>query len=194
MNHDKVFENYTRGQIHGYIQAKPGDHYNAIKHALKLKNGTLTHHTRVLEKEGLIKVTRDGLLTRFYPAGIKIPEEDKLELKEIQEELIDIIRHQPGITQHEITNLLQLSQTTVSYNLTTLTRNDLIRERQVGREKKYYPNPESAEYQDENSDHDDRINYQDHNEYNGQQHEQMTIFPGGQTTDLPLEGELSDQK
>jgi predicted transcriptional regulator len=181
INHDKVFENYTRGKIHGYIQAKPGDNYNSIKYALNLKNGTLTHHTRILEKEGLIKITRDGLLTRFYPVGTKIPEENKLELKEVQEELIDIIRHQPGITQHEITNLLQLSQTTLSYNLISLTRNNLIREEQVGREKKYYINPESEESLEDNKNNISELS-------------ETSLDSGGFATDLSNEGELEDKK
>jgi predicted transcriptional regulator len=190
MNHDKVFENYTRGQIHGYIQAKPGDNYNSIKYALKLKNGTLTHHTRILEKEGLIKITRDGLLTRFYPIGVSVPEGEKLELKEIQEELIDIISHHPGITQHEISNLLQMSQTTLSYNLTNLSRNNLIREEQVGREKKYFLNPESEEYLDNN----DNNNNEDFSEIKSLELLQATVSSGDQTTELSSEGELADTK
>jgi predicted transcriptional regulator len=190
MNHDKVFENYTRGKIHGYIQAKPGDNYNSIKYALNLKNGTLTHHTRILEKEGLIRISRDGLLTRFYPIGVKVPENEMPELKEIQEELIDIIRHQPGITQHEITNLLKMSQTTLSYNLTNLTRNNIIREEQVGREKKYYINPESEDYLNNN----DNNKCEDRYENNSLELSQATVSSDGHTTDLSSEGEIVDTK
>jgi DNA-binding MarR family transcriptional regulator len=137
LNPDKVMNNYIRGQIHGYIQAKPGDHYNSIKSALKLKNGTLTHHTKVLEKEGFISIERDGFYTRFYPRSPRARPE-KLPLKEIQAELVDIIRHQQGITQHEIVGLLKQSQTAVSYNLRSLVRKNVIRFEKHGREKKYY--------------------------------------------------------
>jgi DNA-binding MarR family transcriptional regulator len=80
--------------------------------------------------------------------GVQVPEEEKLELKEVQEELLDIIEHQPGITQREIIELLDLGQPAISYNLTNLTRNNLIRSEQDGREKKYYLNPRSEEYLD----------------------------------------------
>jgi predicted transcriptional regulator len=194
MNHDKVFENYTRGKIHGYIQAKPGDHYNAIKHALKLKNGTLTHHTRVLEKEGLIKVKRDGLLTRFYPAETRISELEKQVLIDSQKEIIDIISHQPGITQHEIMNFIDLGQSTVSHNLTFLKRNNYILEEQNGREKKYFLNPESEEFQDVDNDYDDPNKCQDQIENDNQENDLTTISPGGQTSDLSSRGELTDKK
>jgi predicted transcriptional regulator len=143
LNRDKVYDNYTRGRIQGFIQAKPGEHYNAIKSALQLKNGTLTHHTKVLANEGLISIKRDGFFTRFYPEGGRVSEKNKVHLKEIQEELIDIIRHQPGITQHEINNYFEISQPSISYNLTQLTRNNLIKVEQAGRENKYYLNLES---------------------------------------------------
>jgi chitodextrinase len=38
---EQILDNYTRGQIHGYIIANPGDHYSSIKNALDLNNGTL---------------------------------------------------------------------------------------------------------------------------------------------------------
>jgi predicted transcriptional regulator len=111
-----------------------------------LKNGTLTHHTKVLANEGLISIQRDGFFTRFYPTDISASEFDKMPLKEIQEELVDIIRHQPGITQHEIINLLELSQSVISYNLTQLGRSNVITFEQNGREKQYYINDQEQEF------------------------------------------------
>jgi predicted transcriptional regulator len=138
----RVMDNFIRGKIIGYIEARPGDNYNKIKFALKLKNGTLTHHTNVLEKEGFISIVRDGFYTRFYPKGTakKLPKTPII--KEVQEELIDMIRHEPGITQHEMINLIGLDQKVISYNLLQLKRNDMIRVIPNGRENKYYVNPE----------------------------------------------------
>jgi predicted transcriptional regulator len=141
----KVFDNYTRGQIHGYIKAKPGEHYNAIKSALKLKNGTLTHHTKILEKEGIISIRRDGLFTRFYPSGTRASEMELPTLIETQQEIIDTIRHQPGITQHEIMDFIGISQTTVSRNLLYLERKNLIKVEKQKREHRYYINEETLE-------------------------------------------------
>ena len=74
------------------------------------------------------------------------------EPKVLQRSLINIIETRPGITQHEIVSLLDSSQQVVSYNLTQLTRNNIIRFEHNGRENKYYVNPETAysyQYQDQ---------------------------------------------
>jgi predicted transcriptional regulator len=137
---DNIFDNYARGQIHGYIKAKPGEHYSAIKKALELNNGTLAHHAKILEKEGYIYSERDGTHTRFYPKGMEKPEPDT-----IQRNLINLIESKPGITQHEIVTLLDSSQQVVSYNLTNLTRSNIIKLEHNGRENRYYINYETAD-------------------------------------------------
>ncbi len=142
---DNIFNNFLRGQIYGYINAKPGENYNAIKKALKLNNGTLAHHARVLEKEGYVYSKRDGLYTRFYPKDMKVPEPVTLKLNKIQKNMVEIIRTQPGITQHEIIPLLNKNQTFLSYNLTKLIRNNIIKLKHNGRENRYYINYELPE-------------------------------------------------
>jgi predicted transcriptional regulator len=146
LHQEKVLDNYTRGQIHGYIKARPGEHYNAIKSALELKNGILAHHLRILEKEEYVISKRDGFYTRFYPKGIKITEPDTL-----QRNLIHVIDTQPGITQRKIISLLGSSQQVVSYNLVKLSRENILKVEPNGRENKYYINYEAADsYQTQN--------------------------------------------
>jgi predicted transcriptional regulator len=135
LNRNKVYDNFTRGKIHGYIKANPGENYNAIKEALTLKNGSLAYHIRVLEKEGYVYSNREGVKTRFYPIGTKINENGSPTLKQ---KLFEIISNHPGKTQHEIVSILDSSQQIVSYNLTKLVRENRIRYEQHGREKRYY--------------------------------------------------------
>ncbi|MCK5561900.1 MAG: winged helix-turn-helix transcriptional regulator, partial [Thermoplasmata archaeon] len=142
LHHDDVLDNFIRGQIYGYILAKPGNHYNAIKKALGLNNGTFVHHVRILEKEKYVYSKRDGFYTRFYPADAKMPIVDEPPLNEIQKKIIEIIHEKPGITQHEIVSITGTSQQVVSYNLTNLTRENILKTDLNGREKKYFLNYE----------------------------------------------------
>lgn len=131
----------TRGMIRGYIQANPGEHYNAIKRALGLKNGTLAYHLKTLEKESLIKSMRDGRYKRFYPPGIKIPEE-VITLNKIQELIVGEIVKSPGISQKELSEIIGLSTSTINYHISVMANAGFVRIVRKGKYTKCYPKDE----------------------------------------------------
>jgi len=133
-----VLDHYIRGQIHGYIMANPGEHYNAIKDALGLNNGTLAHHLKVLERERIIKSRSDGLYRRFYPAGMHVPEEDQGRLTEVQKIILRYIEESPGVTQKELTKLVGLSPSTVNYHTKKMIQKGYIRAVRRGISVRYY--------------------------------------------------------
>jgi predicted transcriptional regulator len=146
LRREKVLDNITRDKIHDYIKTKPGEQYTSIKVALKLKNGSLSHHLRILEKEEYVYSKRSKFSTRFYPKGTaEVPELLTPKLSEVQKKIIEIIRRRPGTTQNEVISILKRNQKTVSYNLTWLRRYDLIYFKQKGRVKKYYLNEKESE-------------------------------------------------
>jgi len=129
---DELLDNYTRGQIHGYIMANPGEHYNGIRNALDLNNGTLAYHLRRLELEALIKSRLDGMYRRYYPAGMKLPEPNGQALTEVQTTVLAKIRETPGISQSDIASLMKLSNPTVNYHMERLLKKGLIRRERSG--------------------------------------------------------------
>lgn len=140
LHHDEVLDHFIRGQIYGYIKANPGEHYNAIKESLELNNGTLSHHLKILEKEEYIYSKRDKFYSRFYPKGMKITPLDAAQLNKIQKIIVNKIRERPGLTQNEIITILGASQQVVSYNLTKLARDNVLKIVKEGREKRYFIN------------------------------------------------------
>jgi len=130
---ERVLDHFVRGQIFGYIQANPGEHYNAIKEALGLTNGSLAHHLRTLEREQFIKSKRYGLYRRFYPMNFRMPADDVYQPNEIQTTILAVIRAHPGITQKEIAGRLGLTPPTVNYHISVLNDRHLIRVDRVGR-------------------------------------------------------------
>jgi predicted transcriptional regulator len=137
---DEVLEHFVRGQIYGYIVSNPGDHYSLIKEALKVNNGTLSHHLRTLEVQGFVKSRRDGALRRFYPIKMNIPQGEGQQLSDLQLGILDIIRQTgtEGATQRFIADMIDASQQTVSYNLRALSRHGVVRIEQDGRRARYY--------------------------------------------------------
>jgi predicted transcriptional regulator len=138
MKKNTVLDHYVRGQIHGYIVANPGDHYNSIKEALKLNNGTLAYHLRVLEREGIVKSRSDGIYKRFYPSDMKVPENDGTRLTEIQKIIIKRIKETPGISQKEMSRLVGVSPSTINYHIDILKSAGLVRSERRGMRIGYF--------------------------------------------------------
>lgn len=138
-----VLDQETRGMIRGYIMANPGEHYNAIKRALGLKNGTLAYHLKTLEKENLIKSARDGRYKRFYPPSMKVPEE-VITLNKAQELIMGQIIDNPGISQKELSDAVGLSTSTVNYHISVMANAGFVRVERKGKHTMCYPEDEAS--------------------------------------------------
>ena len=118
---------------------KPGQHYNAIRDHLGLKNGTLAYHLKTLEMQNFIKYRRVGLFKCFYPVDYKVLRGDeKVRLSRLQIRIIDAVKNSPGISQTDLIGKMGQSQQLVSYNIKTMERNGVIRSETEGRNVHYY--------------------------------------------------------
>ncbi len=139
MKGEEVLDQFTRGQVYGLIRGNPGIHYSEIKRVLLIGNGTLAHHLSVLEREGFIKSERKGINKLFYPArlGAKYQELEErfptgeevgegIHLSALQEDIIDLVSSDPGITQAEVVARLDVPKQTVSYNVGNLSSYGLL--------------------------------------------------------------------
>ena len=134
---EEILDQYTRGKIHGYIIANPGEHYNSLKAQLKLKNGTLAYHLRVLEREGYVKSARDGPFKRFYPIEAAVPKR-KSEFSSIQEIVLENVRASPGTTQNDLARKMGVSSQVVNYHIRSLVTAGTIRLERDGRITRCY--------------------------------------------------------
>lgn len=135
---EKVLDHFIRGQIYGYVMANPGEHYNAIKQALEITNGSLAHHLKTLEREQFVKSKRFGLYRRFYPWAMRVPEDGYFQLNEIQKNILDLCRHQPGVSQKEISASLRLTPPTINYHIAILAEHGYISVVRRGRKTHVY--------------------------------------------------------
>jgi uncharacterized membrane protein/DNA-binding CsgD family transcriptional regulator len=134
-----TLDNFTRGRIYGYIEANPGEHYNAIKKALFLPNGSLAHHLDMLMREGYVRFEIDGNYKRFYPSHMRLPADGKMSheagrMTRIQEIVLDTVRDRPGISQREISRALNLSPSTINYHIRLMATKGVLKlQRSLGR-------------------------------------------------------------
>ncbi|MEW5760242.1 MAG: winged helix-turn-helix transcriptional regulator, partial [Candidatus Thermoplasmatota archaeon] len=136
LRREKILDHYTRGKIHGYIIANPGEHYNAIKSALGINNGTLAYHLTVLLREGYIVASSDRLYKRFYPVGMKIP--NGKQLSYAQKLILEIVKANPGISQIDIANKLNTSIQVINYHIKILVEGNILHVERVGKATKLY--------------------------------------------------------
>jgi predicted transcriptional regulator len=121
-----VLDNFTRGEIFGYIKANPGVHFSEIKRALELKNGSLAYHIKTLEKRELIVSRRDRGYKRFYPKTMKLPERNIRELIPVQRNIMHIVKDSPGISQTAIAEKLDISFQLVHYHVKILRDSEYL--------------------------------------------------------------------
>ena len=133
-----VLDHETRGIIRGYILANPGDHFTSIKKHIGVKNGTLAYHLKILERESIIKSTKDGIFKRFYPMNVKITP-DMVHMSK-QELILNTIIENPGVTRKELANKVGLSRQVVNYHSKGLIQSGLVRSEKYGKKIQYYPN------------------------------------------------------
>jgi len=134
---EAALDNFTRGRIYGYVEANPGEHYNAIKKALELPNGSLAHHLDMLIREGYVRFEVDGNYKRFYPSKMRLPKDGRSLAERpsrIQEIILDTVREEPGISERAIARAINLSPSTINYHIRIMATSGLLRlERGLGR-------------------------------------------------------------
>ena len=131
-----VLDHFTRGRIYGYIETNPGAHYNIIRDALSLNNGSLTYHLRMLEKTEYINSKKAGKCRYFYPSSMNISEKNGL--SNLQNSILEKIVEAPDITQKEIADETGVSQQVISYNVKNMMKNGVLKTKKNGREPFFY--------------------------------------------------------
>jgi predicted transcriptional regulator len=138
LNRDDIVQQENRWQIIGFIKGKPGATYGEIKRKLGIGNGTLAYHLKVLEREEFIKSKNRGRFKCFYAIEERIPHEE-VKLSNIQKQILDTVRANPGISQKKIIILSGKTQQVISYHLGILLRESLIAKKKKGRVMSYFP-------------------------------------------------------
>ena len=155
---------YQRGRLIGYLTANPGCHFRALMAALKMSNGQITHHLKVLENEDSIWRRSDGRLVRFYPFTDKMHpgiEDDDLPIpplspdpNSLQGKILRLLDDDGSMgefpTQSELADRLDRSQQLVSHHLRTLQKFGLVEKRKMGLRNRYRLTKEASFLLDSN--------------------------------------------
>ncbi len=136
---EKVLDNDLRDSLYNYIRGNPGINFSSLMKEMELKNGTLSHHLRTLERERFIVSRREGAYRRFYPRGIRAEAATREILNPLQSEILAHVRSHAGFTQSLIASALDRSRQVVSYHIGILAEAGMIHVEKHGRKCFCYP-------------------------------------------------------
>ena len=132
----KLLEQKRREQIFKYVNENPGEHFRAIQRALDLEIGTVSHHINKLESEEFIKSRQDGQYRRFYPMDSKI--DVKLILSQLQQNILNWIKNNPGISQKTIAIQMGMEHKLINYHLKILKNAGFIYTEEQDKDNVYF--------------------------------------------------------
>jgi DNA-binding MarR family transcriptional regulator len=123
---NEVLDNKTRGRIKKWVFKAPGIHFNEIMRRLRLGNGETAHHLTTLEREGFVWSRSDGRLRRFYPremAHLEAPPS----LSRTEKSILETVQENEGISQGEISKLLEIPYATINRHVNKLADAGFLR-------------------------------------------------------------------
>jgi len=127
----------VRGRIVAAISAKPGIHMRDLGRTVGISLSGLSHHLRVLEKQGVILGVSDRHYRRYFLASLVLPDEAR-QLNEDDRTLLAECRRPSSIaviltlaaegamTVGELGKRLEKSRGTVSYHLSRLLDSNIV--------------------------------------------------------------------
>ena len=113
------------------IEKNPGIRFNEIMRITDIRNGTLSHYVKKLEKEGSIVPHRTPRVTRLYPKGISESQAKVCKYLTIptQRNLITFLIKKEIATSIEIREFMKKSPSVISVNLKELYKAKIINKR-----------------------------------------------------------------
>jgi len=130
--------NITRERIFTYVKMNPGCYFSEIKRALRLNNGSLTYHLKILEKRQLVVHRTFGKFKYFFIQGARIDDEWQDVITRKHERIFSIIARNPGMIQREIIERSKLKRRTVNRIVAKLESEGRIVVKKMGRENHYF--------------------------------------------------------
>jgi predicted GH43/DUF377 family glycosyl hydrolase/DNA-binding MarR family transcriptional regulator len=126
LHREELLDHELRGMLRGVILADPGIHYNELVRQIKAGNGTVAYHLSTLEREGIIKSRRDGVLKRFYPGEMRLVTLP-VRLNGVQLLILRSIQKQEGLSQRNVAAGLDIPYLTVHRHINKMVKMGVLR-------------------------------------------------------------------
>ncbi len=139
LSREDLLDHPMRQEIHALIQEKPGIHMSELGRELEASWGTLLHHLDKLEKARLIlSEDTSGKRCFFLPGQVSREHKDILPAleNETARAIAEHFADNPGATQKDAADALDLSAALVSWHVKRLEKAGVLTRTREGRTKK----------------------------------------------------------
>lgn len=131
----------ARRRIYEHLRRVPGLHLRQVQRDLDMPMGTLQYHLHTMERAGLLVTRSDGRFKAFY-LNENLDRRDRDFLYYLRQEMprriaMEIVE-QPGISFQELTDLLPIDASTLSFHLKKLRLSGIVEESRRGHKKAYH--------------------------------------------------------
>lgn len=137
LTQEDLLENPRRRDLVDFVRENPGERLTVVRDRLGLANGAMLHHLGMLEQRRLIRVVRADGMSRLYPTGPKI--EARPYVAPRRQELLEVLRARPGVTQRELATTAKISERVASYHVRWLESRGLMRVEREGGAHRCFP-------------------------------------------------------
>ena len=131
LNQD-IQDSSIRGRIYKHISINPGSNLSRIKKELSIGYGTTVHHLTVLQRGKHIIGVKNGKHLRYWIKD-DFPGNARASISEVQKQIIATIINNDGLSRKELATIINISKSTLHYNLMVLIRKELIHEVKDGK-------------------------------------------------------------
>lgn len=147
---DTVLHNETRNRIFSCLQDNPGINYTKLIQMTGVNRGTLYYHLLALKMMGKITVVDARINPRYFENSGLYSETEKTVLKHIRNDtdnrILRVLLEKPVLTRIELSEILTVSPSTISWRMKRLADDELICTRKCGKNVHYMITPDTQQY------------------------------------------------
>jgi predicted transcriptional regulator len=137
MSQDKIaLENQIRKTVYNHILEYPGVAFTTLQKVYNLNNSTLRYHLKYLERAERIASRIESGKLHFYPNNstsiASNPTNPKFQIHELslhQENILNAIKHNPGINQTDLMGKTSLKRHILTYHISKLVELGMVRKK-----------------------------------------------------------------
>lgn len=134
----------SRNKVYQIIEQSPGLHFRELQRRSGLAVGALQYHLETLQKNHLIRVEKQGGFNRYFSVrGTQLGASEKtmaLLRQESARKIIIFLLEKKQASNFDIATAVQLSASTVSWQLAKLAEAGVVSEKRAGKKKMFFVN------------------------------------------------------